>query len=283
MVGMDGSSGAAEALRWAVQEARLRDCRVSAVLVWDESVPQVGLTAEVVPADSAAEAAVALDGFVSGALGHSPDVSVDQCVVHGDPVDALLEASHQSDLLVVGARGLSTLRGLLLGSVSQRCLHESATPVVVVRDVPAPPTGSQRIVVGVDGSETSVRALAWALDEARRRHAVVEVVHTWHLPYLGGYPYAVPIDTAIFQDEAVALVEHLIADADTSGLPGPIIRTIAADGAVQAVLDAAKDADLVVIGSRGLGGFRGMAFGSVSHAVTHHSPCPVVVISHDRS
>jgi len=283
VVGMDGSSGAADALRWAVDEGRLCDRPVTAILAWDDSLPHVGFSEDVVVSVNAAEAAVELDGYVRAALGPTTDHEIEQRVVRGDPVDVLLETARPGDLLVVGARGLGTMRGLLLGSVSQRCLHESTSPVVVVRAVASPHSGVQHIVVGVDGSETSIRALAWSLDEARRRHAEVEVVHTWHLPYLGGYPYAVPIDTAIFQDEAVALVERLIADADTSGLPGPIVRTIGADGAVQAVLDAAKDADLVVIGSRGLGGFRGMALGSVSHAVTHHAPCPVVVMPHDQS
>ena len=136
----------------------------------------------------------------------------------------------------------------------------------------------QRIVVGVDGSETAQRALHWAIDEARRREARLDVIHAWHMPFTGVTPYAPPPqwDSTVFEDEAKGVLDRALAAEDTTGVE--VHRFVSLGGAAEMLIQASKGADLVVVGSRGRGGFTGLLLGSVSQQVVHHAPCPVVVI-----
>lgn len=138
----------------------------------------------------------------------------------------------------------------------------------------------KRIVVGVDGSETSSAALRWAIEEARCHRATVEAVHAWHDAYVGGaYPYAAGVvDPAVYQEVGASILATVVNSADESGLDAPVARVLLNDTPAHALLEAAKGADLIVVGSRGRGGFTGLLLGSVSHQVVHHAPCPVVVI-----
>jgi len=136
----------------------------------------------------------------------------------------------------------------------------------------------ERIVVGVDGSEGSQRALRWAIAEARLRHASVDAVHAWHAPYLLATPYAPApsIDPSEFEGEARAILERAVETEVADGVP--VHRVLVCGPAAPTLLDHAKDADLLVVGSRGRGGFAGLLLGSVSQQVVAHAECPVVVI-----
>ena len=137
-----------------------------------------------------------------------------------------------------------------------------------------------RIVVGIDGSELSQFALRWAIDEAHHHGSSVEAVHAWHDVYVGGgIPYgAALMDPKIYIDKAEALLDAVVDAADESGLATPVRRTVVQDTPAHALLEAGKGADLIVVGSRGRGGFAGLLLGSVSQQVVHHASCPVVVI-----
>ena len=142
---------------------------------------------------------------------------------------------------------------------------------------------SRTIVVGVDGSEHSKAALRWAVEEAKLRGSSVRAVHVWWI-YPALYPGA-SIAAADFDDvraQAGSFVEQFVAEVFPDGA-GVDLEAVAIEGeaAVAPVLvDAAKDAELLVVGSRGLGGFRGLLLGSVSQQCTHYASCPVVVL-HD--
>lgn len=138
----------------------------------------------------------------------------------------------------------------------------------------------QRIVVGVDGSSGGRAALRWALEEAERRHATVDVVLAWHLPYtFGGPAMTVPFDPAEEASNAKQQLDHLVAAAVGREHRDLEVNQIVAQGAAARVLlDVAKGADLLVVGSRGRGGFTGLLLGSVSQQCVHHAPCPVVVV-----
>lgn len=137
----------------------------------------------------------------------------------------------------------------------------------------------QRIVVGVDGSDNAGRALRWALDEGQLREATVVVVHAWHLPYSGSHPYtALAFDPDRFEHEARSVLDHAVQAAATSGVPPPVETILAHGGAAAALLEVASGTDLLVVGARGLGGFAGLLLGSVSQQVSHHAPCPVVIV-----
>ena len=136
----------------------------------------------------------------------------------------------------------------------------------------------QRIVVGVDGSEGSLRALGWAVDEARLRGAELDVVLAWHLPYAGVYrQLAGYLDLGLFEKEAQAILDRAAAEAKVQ--LASVEPIFVHDGApARALREAAKGADLLVVGSRGRGGFAGLLLGSVSQQVAAHAPCPVVVV-----
>lgn len=282
VVGVDGSDGSAHALRWAVREAGHRGWVVRAVLAWgflDQHHAHLGDAFD--PDYTSEDASEALRAYLVEALGADEASRVERLVLSDLPARALVSASDGAQLLVVGARGLGGFRGLLLGSVSQRCLHQALCPVAVIRpEETEPPVDiPPRVVVGVDGSPAARHALTWAADEARARRATLEVVHAWQPPFIGGFPFtASTVDFSLFEDSAHELLETVLDQVDTSGLEGPIERTIVCTGAASALLEAAHRAHVVVLGARGLGGVQRFLLGSVSHQVALHATRPVVVV-----
>jgi nucleotide-binding universal stress UspA family protein len=138
------------------------------------------------------------------------------------------------------------------------------------------------IVVGVDGSHGAVDALRYAIKEARLQGASVKAVSAWHVPpaaYGAGWaPTTVDFDS--FPKLAESAAEKCLEEAGAAE-SGVEVKTVVTQGQPAVVLcDAARDsnADLLVVGSRGLGGFRGLLLGSVSQQCAHHAPCPVVIV-----
>ncbi len=141
------------------------------------------------------------------------------------------------------------------------------------------------IVVGVDGSESARVALRFALDEARLRGDVVRVVGVWHVPVAAHGSAFVPPATDLegVQEPQMRLaLERALEQTDRSA--GDVeVETVVREGAPAAtLLEEAQDAELLVVGSRGLGGFRGLLLGSVGQQCAHHAPCPVVIVPHTR-
>lgn len=139
-----------------------------------------------------------------------------------------------------------------------------------------------RIVVGIDASADAERALAWALEEARLRNSTVELVHAYPTPELTALPLVVTLPN---DDELREAAEQVLDDAlEAVGGAGDveIKKVVRAGGAASVLTDVAEGADLLVVGARGLGGFRGLLVGSVSQQSVAHSPCPVVVVTRDR-
>lgn len=133
---------------------------------------------------------------------------------------------------------------------------------------------TSRIVVGVDGSEGSAEALAWAVEQAARTGAGLELVTAWHYPVSYGFPVLPEVDLAASaragQDQAVA--------AAGVALPEGTVHSVVQGHPAQVLRDASKGAELLVVGTRGHGGFAGLVLGSVSEHVVAHSHCPVVVV-----
>ncbi|MEV7189520.1 universal stress protein [Kitasatospora sp. NPDC093102] len=141
-------------------------------------------------------------------------------------------------------------------------------------------TDTQRwIVVGVDGSPSSVDALRWAVDQARARGAVVEAVTAWQHPVATGWPVPV-VAYENPADSARNVLDEAVAEAADAECRGGIRARVVEGGAVSCLLDAARGADLLVVGSRGHGGFTGALLGSVGQHCVQHAPCPVVVVRH---
>jgi nucleotide-binding universal stress UspA family protein len=138
----------------------------------------------------------------------------------------------------------------------------------------------ERIVVGIDGSDTSRQALAWAVREAGTHGGRVEAVTTWHLPYPEMYPYGVAAgeDKELHERQAREVLDGVVDGTDTAGLAEPVERIVACGHPASTLVDMAKGADLLVVGSRGRGGFAGLLLGSVSTYCVHHAACPVLVV-----
>ncbi len=278
VVGVDESPNAAQALRFAVEEGANRHQPVTAVMAWGYIAQRnVEPNQPFNPDYHEADARAALTELVRRAVGTDSGVTL-KLVCDLAP-RALLEAADGATLLVVGARGVGGFEGLLLGSVSRQVLHHATCPVAVVRAGDHAPA-IRRIVVGVDGSEPARHALRWAIDEGRARQMPVVAVHVWRYTYADSGFYAPIVDVVLIEKAAAELLEHEIETVDTSGLPSPVERRVVPGPVAAAIIAVAGDDALVVVGSRGLGGFKGLLLGSVSDQVTLHADCPVVVL-HD--
>ncbi|MFS8498524.1 MAG: universal stress protein [Micromonosporaceae bacterium] len=197
-----------------------------------------------------------------------PGLTVTARQVLGGAAAALLAESEDASLLVVGSRGLGGFSGMLLGSVSAHVVAHARCPVLVVRP-PAPPAARQDapVIAGVDGSPGSLRAVRYAAGEAVRRGRNLILVHAG----VG----AAESD----RNRAQALLDEAAREAVQAD---PAVRVSteirygadAADGMVE----ASKQAAVVVVGSRGRGGFLGLLLGSISQALVHHAHGPVLVV-----
>jgi len=275
IVGVDESAVAQAALRWAVAQAAPTGQPVSAVMAWgyiDQHHLEPGAPFD--PSYTSTIAAKVLDELVARTVGR--DDTVRRLAVCDLPAHALVDAAVDASLLVVGARGMGGFRGLLLGSVSRQVLHNARCPVAVIRDA-ADRTGKP-VVVGVDGSESSKRALQWATDHAATRGLRLVAIHAWHLPYTasGFYlPYPDPDELAL---GAERFLHDQLTHIDTSDLVAPIEYRAVADRAAAALIKASALASLVVVGSRGHGQLANAVLGSVSDQVSQHATSPVVVV-----
>lgn len=139
-----------------------------------------------------------------------------------------------------------------------------------------------RIVVGVDGSDSSKDALRWALDEAKAHGAKVVAVHTWQIPIAppSTFTPAPQLNFAEFATDLKESADTLLAQVldEVTGGSGVEVEAITIEGpAAPSLIEASADADLLVVGSRGHGGFTGLLLGSVSQSCVNHARCPVLV------
>lgn len=218
----------------------------------------------------AGEAALAEARAVVG-LRH-PGLTVTEELADGDPVRVLHRAAEDAALLVLGSRRLSSLAELLTtGGIAVPVAAHATCPVAVVRGPEHPSETAPSVVVGVDGSERSEPALAYAFDDASRRGAILTAVLAVPRPMA---PHSADDGT----DEGRLRLAESLAGWKAK-YPDVVVRPQIVHGhAVKALAEASRHALALVVGTRGLGGFRGMLLGSVSHGLLHHGECPVVVV-----
>lgn len=279
VVGVDESQSAQTALQWAHAYGQIRQQPVTVLMAWDYiSQRRAEGTKTFDPAYSAETAEHELAKIVERALG--PDHGVQLSAVLDKPEPALLDASTSAELVVVGARGIGGFRGLLLGSVSRWILHHAKCPVVVVRGEAADLSGP--IVVGVNGSDHSLRALRWASELGAQAGRRVVAVWAWQLAVVGGPLYPVVVDVEGSAREAADALHRAVTDAGLAELgEGVEVVEVPVEGQAAAQLlavAAQHQASLVVVGARGATGLTGALLGSVSDQVVHHADVPVVVI-----
>lgn len=276
VVGVDRSAAAAGALEWALEEGVRRGSKVTALCAWTDlataGYPLGGVLVtdpaqvERLARETAEELLKEATGKVAGADG----IEIGVAALRGPAAAVLAEMSRTADLVVVGTRSASALSRAVLGSVSSSLLHHAASPVVVVPEPRAAGTRPPRVVVGVDHSPESKVALRWAADAAARR----------------GWPLVpVFVHEAIFDEVTADLSLAELEDHERAALrsavgtfEGVVEPEVLTGHAGEQLLGMVEPQDLLVVGSRGRGGFTGLLLGSTSTSVAQHAVCPVAVL-----
>lgn len=284
LVGLDGSGHCRDALRWALARAlrqggpvvalaAVQDPMVYAPLGWG------GYQFDVKQAEERADAILdASIGAVVAADGSLAEVPVERLPRVGSAAEILVTESSAADLLVVGTR---SLHGLFrwLGSVSDQVVRNARCTVVVVPDPTGVATDAEGpIVVGIDGSSNSEAALRWAVAEGRAQSRRVQAVTVWSLldQQPGDHPFEPEYDGEAARTAMGELVERILGAEAAAEVDLHVVCDLPATGLIEAA-DEARAA-LVVVGARGVGGFRGLLLGSVANQVLVRSSRPVAVV-----
>lgn len=278
IVGIDGSPESEQALVWAAHEAarRYAELLVLNVYDWHDTGRATPMGAPLV-ADAREHAEQLVANAVDTVRAMIPDVAVRGQAVLGHVAQTLVRATAEGATIVVGNRGRGGFASLLLGSVSQDVALRARGPVVVVRGRTDPQAGP--VVVGVDGSPESERALQVAFEEAAIRSTGVVAVRAYRL-VAPAYGPGMPSFAEDREERRDAELTALAADVAPWATKYPYIdiTCIVAEGPARDVLTSrSASACLVVVGNRGHGGFAGLLLGSVGQHLLHHADCPVLV------
>lgn len=277
-VGYDGSVPSSEAVLWAAAEADSRSARLRIVSCYE--IPYFG---EVNGAWAATEAYASIMEGTRSALAEiqavvakaTPGIEIVAEASGGPVALALLDNLDPDDLVVVGASSHEGAAAFWLGSTPRHLVRHSPCPVVVVRGTSGRGR-PDRVVVGIDGSPASERALQWAGDEADRHHVSLLVVHGWKYIYLGDGPSSSQARDLTNVD-AANLLDHAVESArDQFGteISGQLVES----GPATALLETVRDGDLLVVGSHGRGALSTRLFGSTVNTVLDRCAVPVVVV-----
>ncbi len=289
IVAVDGSPSAVAAIEWAAHDAELRGASlrlihvVAPIAVQTRSWPEFPAPPDYSQWQEDEARQILDEALKLASEASSPGrESMLTCeVLHGPIVPTLADHSKTADLLVVGCRGRSAVLRVLLGSVSTGVVHHAHCPVAVIHDETplGPLLSTAPVVVGIDGSPTSELATEIAFGEAARRGVDLVAVHAWS--DMGALDFSkpgqAPIEWALFKKRE----EHILAER-LSGwrrqYPEVSVQeVVVSDRPAPRLLERAEAAQLLVVGSRGRGGFAGMLLGSVGEAVVNASLIPVIV------
>lgn len=281
LVGVDGSPESDAAVRWATREAVLHDAPVTlmhgiqpVVVTWPVAYLEAGYNEwQDENAQSVIEQARNTVRDAAPA-GQAPPVQVE--IKRDGIVSALTAASRHARMVVVGSRGMGKVSGAVLGSVSSGVLHHAQCPVAVVHDDESQaPDPASPVLLGIDGSPASEAATAFAFDEASRRKVELVALHAWS--DVGVFP-ALGMDWHEYEDQGHEVLAERLAGHQERYPDVTVRRRIVCDRPAQWLVDESGQAQLVVVGSRGRGGFTGMLLGSVSSKVAREAKAPVVVV-----
>ena len=285
VVGIDGSPAAQAALVWAVDAAQRRAAPLHVVhaYLWPIYPPPLVPGSEYVAAGEAGErvAQDTLDQALEAVAAQTAGLDVTSEIARGPSAEVLLKAAAQDTaLLVVGSRGRGGFRSLLLGSTSMEVAAKSPCPVAVVRHGEMPSQRHGRIVVGVDGSELSKDAVAFAMIEASRRGAALEAITAWNrveaLP--PGLIAAGVVESMPTTEEIALALSETLAGWRERCPDVKVVQRVVVGHPGHVLSEASKYADLIVVGTRGHGAATSMLIGSTSRNLLHHAVCPVVVV-----
>lgn len=280
VVGMDGSDGSLRAARWAVSEAKVRGRGLT-------------LAHSIMPATASSAFEVSIpprldliDDMRHGAVDDLTQIAADlDCadvqvsVEIGSPQALLLTASDTAELIVLGSRGRGGFTALLLGSVGSQVTSHASCPVIVMRDDPR--ADANEIIVSLDGSELSLAALDFAFDEASRHGFKIVAVHAWDVPSFGLILTSdgpVPLSLEHVADDEIRLAAEILAGYTEQYPDVKVVEHLVRAPAVQALLDSATNAVMIVLGTRGRNAAIGALLGSTSNGVLHKAKVPVAIV-----
>jgi nucleotide-binding universal stress UspA family protein len=295
-VGLDGSRESRAAAEWAAREAQLLGLPLKLVHIW-EPVPAPMAQAPLLGAETQQHwtERIPREAAAGIRLRH-PGLDVISEHVSGRPSEVLLDAARDAELLVLGSRGLSGIGGFMVGSVGLAVVAHAERPVVLVRaeematdehemdptGIPSAATPFRPVVLGLDIESPDDDLIEFAFAAAARRNTSLRVVHGWNPPAYYAYGLATDLELhgALARRETTALTEFLhpwrekhpdveVTEECHYGTPG------------NHLVDAAREASLVVVGRRIRRNPFGAHIGPVTHAVLHHSTAPVAVVPHD--
>ncbi|MGV9747094.1 universal stress protein [Rhodococcus zopfii] len=287
VVAVDGSDAAAAAVIWAARTAAARALPLHIVTVvhvpsFYYSEPYLAQSFHQEMKDTAR---ARLDNSAVLARQTAEEIGpleVTTAQAEGKVAQTLVDLSAQAAQIVLGSRGLGEVKGLLIGSVTLAVAAHSHAPVAVVRGrtLDGAPPAEGPVVVGIDGSESCEAAVAAAFEEAAARRANLVAVNVWSdvsvQPSLGAVPED-PQWSTIQTGEEVVLAERLAGYRER--YPDVVVeRVVARDRPVRVLSEYAETAQLLVVGTRGRGGFKGLLLGSTSNALIQTADCPVLVV-----
>lgn len=288
LIALDGSPRSARTLAWGLDEAERRGASVVLARAYQDPVEYAwGWYPMMGDPGILGEAKEYLADVEDVTRRRYPHLQVSTELLHGAAVPELRDASAEAQLLVVGA-GTSDGRPHI-GSVATHLAAHGRCPVAVVRPEPpleheaiVPPEG-RPVVVGVDGSRASLEAAQAAAAAAAARGVGLEVLHA--RPTVAA-PFGTAVEPSLAASDPADPAHRAAREvADTLGAAHPeltVRTTLVDDDPAHALIDAGRHALLVVVGSRGLGSFRGMLLGAVSSHVARSAPCTVLVLHGDR-
>ncbi|WP_101949620.1 universal stress protein [Mycobacterium sp. 3519A] len=281
LVAVDGSPESDAAVRWAAQEAELRDMRVTlahVVVPVVTSWPVRSLQAEFNEwqEDNARQILEQGQKMLQTARGESKSPEVRTEILHDYAVPALVHATKTAEMIVVGSRGLGAFGRAVLGSVSSGVVHHARCPVVIVHlDEAQSADHTSPVLLGIDGSPASEKATAFAFEEASRRRVELVALHAWS--DVGVFP-VLGMDWHQYEDEGHEILAERLAGWQEQYPDVTVRRRIVCDRPARWLVEESQQAQLVVVGSRGRGGFPGLLLGSVSSTVAQSAKAPVVVV-----
>ncbi|GAA4123724.1 universal stress protein [Knoellia locipacati] len=277
VVGIDGSAHGWAALAWAAEHASRRSIPVHIIHAFAPDIPMLGF-------GSTDQTSIKNEGerllTTARARAHAidPTLTLTTSLPPGFASPALVKASHDATMVVLGAVGHGLLSRATIGAVAQQVAAHATCPVVIVGHEGHSETPHHRVVVGVDGSTPSAAALHSAFDYAASQESELVVVHAWEAK--GPEDPTLKTDSSwpAYESDLEQRVDREIAASSAAHPAVKVRHEVVRDSPVAALIQAADTADLVVVGARGTGGFPGLHLGSVSSRLLGRTACPLVLV-----
>ena len=281
LVAIDGSAESDAAVRWAAHEAAMRQAPITLMhvvvpVVTSWPVPSLQAEFNEWQEDNARQVIEGAEKMLRADVGAAAVSDLHSQIEHAYVVPALVSASKDAEMVVVGSRGLGAVGRAVLGSTSGGLLRHAHCPVAVIHaDEAQAADRTSPVLLGIDGTPASEAATALAFEEASRRKVDLVALHAWS--DVGVFP-VVGMNWQEYEDEGHEVLGERLAGWQEQYPDVHVRRRIVCDRPARWLIDESQQAQLVIVGSHGRGGFPGMLLGSVSTAVAEAAKAPVIVV-----